>query len=548
MAWARPIQFLGGCLAGALAIHVLGATGYIARPAERDRLLSATSTNPDGEAADYSVESARIARHLSLVDQMADVETVFDRIRILDSETAEGEFELRLLVARLIELDPSLATLHKIDRPGVSKKLALALLDVLGDDDTAIQRILESLPSVDPFFLRGAALSHATKRDPANALSRVLAYKENVFQRNVINTVAMAWAETQPKLALEGADRIGEPRLREAFISNVLSRWAELDSQGFLAYLETSNDALMKLAIPALEVVASSDPERILRIGTRLSRRGQFEKVIGIAVRSLSERDPYAAISRFNDLPPGQERRITREAIAAGFVEYDSVAALSWAQGLNPPSPKTVENVLAVISQMDVERVFELAVSNIAQGKVSGVDFRNVFPNASLDTATMRRIGSQIATLRPDQTGSLGPHFAQMWSKSDPEAALDWALRNGDVGAQMLPHIALNYQGVSFERAMAQVDRIPIDYRLQWIQGIAVTTGISELRTSPERFARVIARFESDPKYAGVIDILVNATTSAARFDKSIHGSELAQSLPQGKLRQAIENAAAERP
>jgi hypothetical protein len=37
MTWARPKQFLGGCLAGALDIHVLGATGYFARPAERDR-------------------------------------------------------------------------------------------------------------------------------------------------------------------------------------------------------------------------------------------------------------------------------------------------------------------------------------------------------------------------------------------------------------------------------------------------------------------------------------------------------------------------------
>jgi hypothetical protein len=344
--------------------------------------------------------------------------------------------------------------------------------------------------------------------------------------------------------ALNSALTINERARRQSAVAAALSEWAWADPEAVFAWLEAADPSLLSYASDALEVLTLSDPARVARLSRLLNRRYQYSVVLAQAAAELTERDRNAAISRLDALPAGQEYRAWRQGIADGFVARDPIAALSWAQSLDPASPETIDDVMAAVRSQDLELAFELAVASIAGGNTTGMDSMSwMTRNDAVDSATMARIGERIATLPREQATLLIQRFGEAWSVSAPQDALDWALEHWSVGQMMIPNIAINMRGSAAQSADIAA-RLPTGNREQWLRTNVSVSALNMLGSDPASLPEYLAQFEHEPFYDGLIDSLAFNVTSSPIWLSDPAAIETAlESMPEGELRRALQEA-----
>jgi hypothetical protein len=159
----------------------------------------------------------------------------------------------------------------------------------------------------------------------------------------------------------------------------------------------------------------------------------------------------------------------------------------------------------------------------------------------------MARIGARIAALDVRSATALVSGFGSNWSGSDPPAALDWALANGELGAAILGNLAIGYAGRDIDAALASAERLPAEHRGPWIEtalmsfGFRITSGEDR-----DRVLNVLARYENHPSYErAVAGIARGVAMSPQNYNEPGSMAAFIESLPEGRLRREIEAALA---
>lgn len=123
------------------------------------------------------------------------------------------------------DIDAALRALADIESPIVRRSAALALLDVIGDDAAAAERVASALPGLERPGFRADWLGRRARTDPAGAFRELFGLASELEKRMAAEKIALAWAAQDPQGALSEAFLLPDD-LASEFRRNVLTAWA----------------------------------------------------------------------------------------------------------------------------------------------------------------------------------------------------------------------------------------------------------------------------------------------------------------------------------
>jgi len=520
-------------------------SGAESEAASRAESAPAAATSADG----FASERLAAYEHAMSVDSAAQIESlILETARTLPSP--RPRMRLEALLARYAEIDVARATrfaqslafdanllaplyriwaetdsdaafggLSSLRPRAEQRQVALAVLDVIGNDADGIERVAASLPDADRLSFEIDALLARAEDDPMAALEETFALDRLSVQRLVQLRLAETVARLDPQASLAQAGRIENPSTRTAFIANVLGAWARIDADAVFDYIAgpgrgrfTEQDMAYVVSI-----LGAADPKRLqesLDLFSPVNRRNAERRII----QSMARTDVGAALERLASLPSGPDSDSMRRSIAGEFGRQDPEGALAWARTLAPPDEQVFEDVVRGIARTDIDRALDVIIDEV-QDPTSV--FRDTMPSpASLLLSALSgspdafpRVADRLLSL---DDGSPASPFASggltmvaLWSSRDPETALNWSLENIDrFNPSYLPTLFGQIAQNSPELAMQSLGRVPPEQREGFIRGIASGLAQNDL----ERGLSFLEGLRGEPGFAdGYRTILLGA-------------------------------------
>ena len=513
----RAIDFLT-LATGSVSVTERAALFRLAAEADRrtlENLLTQVAALPDIDGRRVALE-ALFTRYAEL-----DATAAAAFARTLDLPAAEltplfttwARVDARVAVRALAELDPQAA-----------QALGVAMLDVLGNDDLGITRVLGAAPQIDADRFRIEAAVANAKRDPQAALERLLelpaAKASTAFGR-----LATVWVARDALGALAAAEAMADPAQRDEFKNAVLSAWARVDPEALVDYVlelapEQRNETLRFGNV--LQAFSLVEPQRALRaadgvpgeLGTSIRRA---------ALASLARSDPLAALSVAEGLPAGNEREQLLRAIATSYGRTDPDAALAWANSLSPPSPAIVANVLAGLARVDPDRAIDLIFETMAAtGGRDSQGLASLVSNGTLGAEHTAKIADRLMAM-PGRRQEL-QMLTRMWAQRQPHEAARWLLARGsDAPRAALGQAAMQLARTDPAAATSYVDGVAPELRATWISSVAAGYAQHDARAA----ATWVAQYRGEPGYDAAVTAVAGMTAqgdpvSAARLFDSI--------------------------
>jgi len=421
----------------------------------------------------------------------------------------------------------ALAALGELDaRPALT--LGVAMLDVIGNDDLGIVRVLGAAQQLDSDRFRIEAAIAKAAQDPDAALERILelppSKASSTFER-----LAVIWVERDVHGALAAAQEIADESLRNELKAAVMRAWTRVDPDALLDYVldldpERRTEAMRTGGLQAFAFV---DPQRALRAAEGLP--GEIGMMMKrAALMSIARDDPLGALSIAEGLPRGMERDQMLSMIATSFGRTDPQAALAWAQSLDPPAPSVVANVLAGLARVDPDRAIDLAFELLDSTNERGSGPINTLAmNGALDAEHMARVADRLLAGPSSRRQSL-QMLTQQWAQRQPHDAMRWLLGKGNAAPKpAFAQAAIYLARTDPAAAIAYVDTVPPDTRATWISSVA--EGYSQ--TDPRAAANWIAQHRGQPGYDAGLAVIANRTaradpSAAARLFDSVNVAE----------------------
>jgi hypothetical protein len=310
--------------------------------------------------------------------------------------------------------------------------------------------------------------------------------------------------------ALAYADAL--PReLRSAYRASVAREWANLDPSGFLAYAESSRS--LEEIEPGLLLLVATDPSRIFNLAGRLPNdtNEPLNALQIAALKASLELDSVSLLAEFMAMPPSETRDDFLEAAALHYARLDPDAAIAWMTSLASPEPAIRQNVIRGAVATDFNRAYALA---------EGADPMSMTPVAlvrgALDMPSrVGDIASELAQ-RDDvlATGALS-NILTLWINESPESVADWVLANErNISATLAGNVAGQLAQKNLDRALSDLDRIPSEWRDQWIPQIAGAYASRDARSA----INWIAQFQGQASYEAAFNqVAMHASESDPR-------------------------------
>jgi hypothetical protein len=563
MSMRRAVLLFGaGLLLGALAMYFVAGddaalsttssalTSDAAMPATRGSAakrpetigfleLVTGSVDTQERAALYTLASAADRATLeSLLTQVAELPKLPSRalaLELLLTRYGELDAPAAAAFARGLELDAAVvaplfaawarrdasAALRALgDLPAsTARTVGVALLEVLGNDDLGIIRVLGAAPQIEPDRFRADAAIAKAAVDPEGAVEDALALPPSKSQ-TALAGIAAAWAKSDPLGALAHVDYIDDNDLRTAFKSSALRTWAATDADAMLAYLvdlspEEQNDSLRVGAVQA--ALATLEPERALAAAESLS--GELGSMVRrAALMSLARDDALAALRHVDGLPPGGDRESLLNVIAQTYGRTDPAAAVAWAQST---SPELLTSVMIGVARAEPERAMEIMLALPTAAEQQRLAQMLVMNNA-LSPAQTAAFADRL--LAQQGRGNVLPMLASAWAQRAPQAALDWLLANrSPVTARALPQAGMNLARTDPAAAIGYLDRMPVELRASWISAVAEGYAQKDARAA----ANWVTQYRGEPGYDAAIAAVAARTAqhdpvAAARLFDSV--------------------------
>ena len=530
------LVLLVGAAAGAAVTYYLVSTETIpvAGPMPARARPTRQADEPARAAARPSAtDSPAIAEQLAVYELAAATDLGGLRRRIeaeaARSPSASRRFTLRVLLARMAEIDPGEAVrlavtlaldepqlvpvfrslarddaaaawraVGRIDEPALARSIALSLLAVLGYDAPNIERALAAIPTVDASRFEVDALGLFAADDPEAALAAAIAIPARDTRSLAIDAVVRVWAKTDPVAALARVDDLADSELRQPARYGILQQWAAQDPIAALEHFGAQEGFAFGPAGPALvpimQQLAAADPHELLAAAARLPGQARM-MAKQVALQRLALVDPGAAIAYVEREASGIERQRLLASIANGYGRTDPEAALAWARSVQPPVQGLMAAVLTGIAQKDPERALALALAEDPFGRAPTVQMvvTTAVASGATEVATLadRLLSLPDSPARQRALGSL----ATSWAQTDGERFVSWLVANGArLPIEALRGAANVLPQQNPDIAAAYVDQVPGALRADWIA--ATASGYS--RVDPERALVWLDRFRGE--------------------------------------------------
>ncbi len=512
-----------GAVLGATVIYFTFSPPSSTAPASRAGAATETAvetaavpdpaaTTPGSTAAHLLAVSERAAALTDTPSLLAEIERT-----AAEPDSFRRTLQLNLLLDRLTELDPRqaidmaetlpmdtrtlerlyririrddheavLTDLDRVTPPALRRAVALALLDVYGDDDDAIQTVAAHLLPVERSGFRIDAMKRRAARDPS-AIPAMLEHGSMQMLNVLLPEVAAAAARADVRTALAMAADISGADLRSAYVTAILQVWAEEDPLAAMTYLEASDMRLYQPDGRTLRTIAAADPQRMLALAEEFPPQLRHATQ-SAALTALAETDVHAALAHMEGIAPGRDREQLMASIGAAYAQQDAGAALAWAHSQDPPSQQAVNGVVAGIAARRFNDALDIVLAEVQSAARPGIDYAQaltagtLFQAVNADPANVaylldRLVASGDATLR-----SRAAAGAMVWAQHQPENAIDWAIANLDaIGATGLRSLAQRVATQEPALATNTIDRLPAgEARSVWIANMAEAISVTD--------------------------------------------------------------------
>lgn len=497
-----------------------------------DQLLASAAAEPRSAARDFAI-GVYLRRFLE-VDALHAIEIARTLGVAPDALAAlYGEWAAR-------DMGSALGALRTIVDRAEARRVAVAILVALGNDEAALDKLAAVLPNDSGDYLRLASVELSARSSPDAAIDAALSL-EDPLRILALGRVATMWAREDPRSALARADEVSNERLRLMLQYAVLTEWMQLDTGATLAYLggldETRRQQFMYVG--GLQALAQTDPRRALEAAPRVPEdlRGFVEQT---ALQTLAAEDPRAALEYVERA--GERREQLLALVAIGYGRNDPDAALAWARANEPSSQNRapgfdslVRQVIQGIASKDPNRAIDTALTLATDAERTQALISVVMSSVSMGGAhaasvAQRVLGIEDPRLRQAALDSL----FDAWSQREPRESLDWLFASGaDVKTEALERVAHNVAQTNPTLATSYTARVPAEARERWVRGVA----LGYAQKDPGAALDWVAQFRGEPAYdAGVAMIapmlarqdprraadLVGSIDSAARYEGAV--------------------------
>lgn len=575
------LLLLAGAVTGAAAVYL-----YESPAARNDDPDSPAATAPVlslppvAAPMDSRAQDGYVAERLAIYEQAAEATEPFDIEALIESALDEPASRLRALkltalVTRFAELDPrgaadfartryldpallvpifevwaesdpdaAIAELALIAPPGRQREIALAILDVIGNDADGIARVAAAFPAADVMSFETDAVLMRAESDPAAALREILAMPDYIRRTLTLQRVAEIAGRVDPRGALEQAAAIEEYALRRSFRNSVIAAWAGQDPEAVFAWLETADIGDLPESTGVYQALAREDPNRLFAVLEGLPPTVQTNAKRG-AMQALAEFDPIAAIARIETMPAGQERDQLLTAVGQAYGRLYPDQALAWVRELPPAQSQNVlRSVLMGMMNTDPNRVVDIVIADLESagqgGRVAALPGMAPVSVASLTTLSMLatnsqvdigRVADRLLAVNNPQVASVISSMVGNWARQRPDEALRWALVNADrLNQDAFVQMAQGIAQTDSERALAMLNQVPPEQHAQWLTGVVQQIAQNDLG----RAVDLISQYRGQPAYGAAYVAVAQAT---ARTDPP-RAAAMLREAPPGSLQQ----------
>lgn len=503
--------------AGAPLSEIGGATG--ARMDVYRRALEATDVL-DLETMIQIAAAAPRSRSRNL-----EIEVLMARLAEIDPSRAvgfarSGSLETRFLLQAFVALarkdtDKALDELAGLTPPARQRQVALALLDVVGSDESGTARIASLLPEQDRSSFTMDALIARAETDPIAAIDAALEY-DSLSSQSLLPRLAEVAARHDAIAALALSETIDEEGLRRVFQNALLSAWADADPEAMFAWLLQAPMAQLTTVAAAFQALANSDADRLLTIADALPLRIRTSARQAV-MQTYAERDPVAALALLDTMPIGQDRETLLQAIARTYGRQNPDLALAWVETLPSVPPSVMQSLIQGIAAVDVNRAIDVFVASLdapeATPFVGAAPIQTVLPSFTTMMSMLTADGADIGRLADELLATPSPSVRSMlssalstWAARDSAGALSWTVANADrLDAAMLPSIARQLADTDLNLAIMTLDRLLPEQRGGWLEGIVMQMA----RADVDGAMSFVDRYRGQPGYDGALGRVV---------------------------------------
>lgn len=507
----RPAESDAASVSESLAIY--RAVAAEANPAGLRTALAAAATSDWSPSRDVEIDAL-----LARLGELAPAEAA--------AAARELGLETHFLADAYVYLavaDPGAAIRELAAIDGRSDRLdvALALLDVVGDDSAGLERVSLGLAEADRAQLRVAWIAARAEQDPFGAFreARLLGRNE---AGSALQRIGRIWAAQDPSSAVAQADLLAEP-LRRQFLAAVLVEWARLDPYAYLSWLESTPSAPAEAAV-GLPFLAASHPDLVIGAADGMSGQvGQAARML--ALQTFAETDTDEAIARAETMRAGPERDALLMAIGSVLAGRDPDAALAWARNVATPPQRLMTQIMFTIAQTSPERAIEFF-----DNPPPGVDAQLAMSIATSmmvrESETAEVLADRLVASDSIQSANALRNLVGGWMQQHPERALEWVLAHeSQINASVLGTAAQAIASADPAAAAAYLDRIPAEHRSLWINQVAGHYGMSD----PNGALTWVAQFQGQAVYDNALRSVIIAS---AAIDARSAAEALSQASP----------------
>jgi hypothetical protein len=403
------------------------------------------------------------------------------------------------------DADAAIVRLSSVTPAPKQRRIALAVLEVIGNDEHGVLRLAAALPVEDETSFEIDALLARAESDPLGAFKTMIDLDRAMLQSLILPRLANVVARRDPIGALALADSIDDPNVRRSFQLSVLTAWGETNPTGVFEFLDSADSALLVVSSAVFPALAESDADRLLAMLERFppSVRNDAKSAV---MQTIAARDPVEAIAMLDTIPPGQERQRMLQVIAQAYGRVNPDLALAWVKSLTPPSDDAMRAVLQGIAATDVDRAIDVMFAELDQQRLGPAG--NAIPlssSFSMMLSLMSRNGADVSRFADRLLAAEGPEVSPMmssvvsiWAQRDGEAALSWTLANASqLDNSVLRSLSQRIANENIDLATATLGRLPADKRAAWIEGLAARLVAQDV----DQAVGFLERYRGQPGY-----------------------------------------------
>lgn len=431
--------------------------------------------------------------------------------------------------------DAAVAALTAIESSFARRDVALALIESLGGDSAALDRVTAGLPASERALLGVDWIAIRAESEPYAAFRDAQALRGLDLQRRALERVASVWAGQDPRGALAQSDLLPE-ELGSPFRVVVINEWSRLDGPDFLSWL-TQNSAPPQEAVVGMRLLAASYPDLVF--GVVDSMTGDVARSMKLqAMQALAEADPDAAMARLSAMPSGSDRENMLMAVGMAMVRKDPDEALSWARSLESPSPPLMRQVVLGIVQSDPDRAIEF-LENPPEGVDPQLIASYVGSMAAREPGESETLANRLVAIDMPQAKSALRNLVGNWMQQDPVRAVEWVFEHdSDVGATVIGPAADAMSRADPVAAANYVHQVPQEYRSVWITQVVPGYAAHDMNAA----VAWLDQFQGEAVYANALRRLL--TASAERNPRAA-ADLLRRSAPEAQAGAATQVASA---